>query len=83
MRPDHLVLDEPFASLDALAREAVREHLAALHADGTSVVLVTHDVDVVADLADRVVVLADGGVARDGPPAVVREELAGLGVAPW
>ncbi|MFC6954680.1 ABC transporter ATP-binding protein [Halorubellus litoreus] len=83
MTPDHLVLDEPFASLDAPSREAVREHLADLHADGTSVVVVTHDVGAIADLADRVVVLADGRVVREGSPTDLRGELDEHAVAAW
>jgi biotin transport system ATP-binding protein len=83
MRPDHLVLDEPFASLDAPSREAVHEHLAALNADGTSVVVVTHDVSTVADVADRVVVLADGRVVREGSPAALRGELDDHAVGAW
>jgi biotin transport system ATP-binding protein len=83
MDPDHLVLDEPFASLDAPSRDGVRERLRALDAAGTSVVVVTHGVDAVAALADRVVVLEDGVIVRDGPPADVRDALDGLGVAAW
>ena len=82
MAPDHLVLDEPLASLDLPARESVVDRLAALHDDGTGVVVVTHDLRDVADLADRVVVLGDGAVVLDGPPGAVREELRGYGVRP-
>jgi len=83
MAPDHLVLDEPFAGLDAPSRESVREHLRTLSESGASVVVVTHDVDTVAPLAERVVVLDDGVVVRDGPPAQVRDALDGLGVGAW
>jgi biotin transport system ATP-binding protein len=83
MEPDHLVLDEPFASLDAPSRDGVREHLRALHASDASVVVVTHDVETVAMLADRVVVLDDGVVRRDGPPDEVRDALDGFDVHAW
>jgi len=83
MEPDHLVLDEPFASLDAPSRDGVREHLEELQASDASVVVVTHDVDTVAALADRVVVLDDGGVVRDGTPDEVRDALDGFGVGAW
>ncbi|WP_096390708.1 energy-coupling factor ABC transporter ATP-binding protein [Halopenitus persicus] len=63
MHPSHLVLDEPFTGLDAAARRSVRSRLAALHEEGTSVVIVTHDPRSVRDLADRIVVLADGDIA--------------------
>jgi len=83
MEPDHLVLDEPLASLDAPSRDAVLARLRHLDATGTSVVVVTHDLGDVAALADRVVVLDDGRVVLDGPPEDVREELAAHDVRQW
>ncbi|MCO8268514.1 energy-coupling factor ABC transporter ATP-binding protein, partial [Haloferax sp. AB510] len=65
MQPDHLVLDEPFTGLDEPARRSVLARLRDLRAEGTSLVVVTHDLRDVAELADRVVVLADGDVALD------------------
>ncbi|WP_122089857.1 energy-coupling factor ABC transporter ATP-binding protein [Halalkalicoccus subterraneus] len=80
MEPAHLVLDEPFTGLDEPARVAVLDHLDALRRAGTGVVVVTHDLRDVLDLADRLVVLADGQVVRDGEPESVA--LSGLGVRP-
>jgi biotin transport system ATP-binding protein len=80
MEPDHLVLDEPFTGLDAPARESVVSHLRRLKAEGTGVVLVTHDLRDAFDLADRIVALADGQVAVDAPPAEARERLPELGI---
>jgi biotin transport system ATP-binding protein len=82
MEPDHLVLDEPLAGLDFPARTAVLDRLAALNADGTGVVIVTHDIRDVVDLADRLVVLRDGGIACDGTPDAVRDRLAEFDVRP-
>ncbi|WP_136716932.1 energy-coupling factor ABC transporter ATP-binding protein [Halorientalis salina] len=82
MDPDHLVLDEPLASLDQPAREAVLDRLAALHDGGKGIVVVTHDLRDLADLADRVVVLADGDVALDGNPGEIRDELSAFDVRP-
>jgi biotin transport system ATP-binding protein len=81
MEPDHLVLDEPFTGLDWPARQSVLERLAALHASGTSVVVVTHDLRDVAELADRVVVLSAGAVALDASDPDP-DRLAELGVRP-
>jgi len=65
-----LVLDEPFASLDAITRAEMQEWLAgALSADPRTVVLVTHDVEEALYLSDRVVVLSPR-------PAQVVEELS-------
>ncbi|AQL42752.1 ABC transporter ATP-binding protein [Halorientalis sp. IM1011] len=82
MAPDHLVLDEPLASLDLPARRAVCDRLASLHENGTGIVLVTHDLRDVTDLADRIVVLSGGRVALDGDPDTVRDRLESYDVRP-
>jgi len=68
MEPTHLVLDEPFAGLDQRARQSVLDHLDALGADGTSVVVVTHDLRELFDRADRIAALDEGRIVADGPP---------------
>jgi len=80
MEPAHLVLDEPLAGLDATAREAVLDRLAALAASGTGVIVVSHDLADLIEPADRIVLLADGAVVRDGPPGEVLEALPAFGV---
>lgn len=80
MEPDHLVLDEPFTGLDEPARRAVLDRLETLSRAGTGVVVVTHDLRDVLSLADRLVVLSDGRVVRDGDPESV--DLSDLGVRP-
>ena len=80
MDPDHLVLDEPFAGLDQPARESVLGRLAALHAGGTGIVVVTHDLRDLLALADRVLVMNDGRVALDAAPEMAREQLSRFGV---
>ena len=82
MRPSHLVLDEPFTGLDAPARDAVVDRLAALRDAGTSVVVVTHDLRDVCALADRVVVMADGRVVADGDPDALGDALERYDVRP-
>ncbi|MEE1939825.1 ATP-binding cassette domain-containing protein [Streptomyces sp. TRM 70361] len=69
--PPLLLLDEPTRGLDYAAKERLTGMLRALAADGHAVVLATHDVELAAELADRVVVLADGEVVADGPAAEV------------
>ena len=80
MEPTHLVLDEPFTGLDEPARRSVLERLESLSADGTGILLATHDLRDVCGLADRIVAMRDGRVAVDGPTASALEELAGLEV---
>lgn len=81
MEPGHLVLDEPFAGLDWPARRSLLARLRELHAAGTGLVVVTHDL---RDLewADRVVVMREGRIAEDGPPGEVEARLAEFGVRP-
>ncbi len=67
--PRLLLLDEPVAALDAGNRETVLALIRDLTSAGVSVLSVFHDLDVVRALADRVVVLHDGQVVAEGPPA--------------
>ncbi|MFC7792111.1 ABC transporter ATP-binding protein [Streptomyces cinereoruber] len=70
-RPPLLLLDEPTRGLDYAAKARLVEHLRALAEDGHAIVLATHDVELAAELAHRVVIVADGEVVADGPTAEV------------
>jgi sulfonate transport system ATP-binding protein len=64
--PDLLLLDEPFGALDAITRAAMQLLLGQLLvARSRTVVLVTHDVEEALLLSDRVLLVKDGGIARD------------------
>ncbi len=65
--PPVVVLDEPTRGLDYEAKDRLIGVLERLVAEGHAVVIATHDVEVVARVADRVIVLADGEVVADGP----------------
>ena len=80
MDPTHLVLDEPFTGLDDPARRSVLDRLESLAADGTGVLLATHDLRDVLELADRVIAMRDGRVVVDDPPRRALETLSGLEV---
>jgi energy-coupling factor transport system ATP-binding protein len=69
--PQVVLLDEPTRGLDHVAKERLGAVLAELAADGRAVVVSTHDVEFVATVATRVVVLAQGEVVADGPTAEV------------
>ncbi|MEV0777604.1 ATP-binding cassette domain-containing protein [Streptomyces sp. NPDC050428] len=66
-RPPLLLLDEPTRGLDYAAKARLVDILRALAADGHAIVLATHDVELAAELARRVVILADGEIVADGP----------------
>jgi iron(III) transport system ATP-binding protein len=69
-RPDALLLDEPFSSLDATLRTRVREEVhSLLREQGVTTVLVTHDQEEALSLADSVAVLRDGVIVQQGAPA--------------
>ncbi|MFJ4555973.1 ABC transporter ATP-binding protein [Streptomyces massasporeus] len=68
-RPPLLLLDEPTRGLDYAAKARLVTVLRALAAEGHAIVLATHDVELAAELAHRVVLLAEGEVIADGPTA--------------
>ena len=71
MDPAMLVLDEPTVGLDAPGQRETLDWLAELHAQGRTILLVTHDMALAAEHAERVVVLYGGQVLADGTPEAV------------
>ncbi|MEU9984901.1 ATP-binding cassette domain-containing protein, partial [Streptomyces sp. NPDC050856] len=90
-RPPLLLLDEPTRGLDYAAKARLVGVLTALAADGHAIVMATHDVELAAELAHRVVILADGEVVADGPthevvvssPAFAPQVAKVLAPQPW
>ncbi|WP_405521047.1 ABC transporter ATP-binding protein [Streptomyces canus] len=70
-RPPLLLLDEPTRGLDYAAKARLVDLLRELAATGHAIVLATHDVELAAELAHRVILLAEGEVIADGPAADV------------
>lgn len=70
-RPPLLLLDEPTRGLDYAAKARLVTILRGLAAEGHAIVMATHDVELAAELAHRVVLLAEGEVIADGPAAEV------------
>ena len=71
MKPRGLLLDEATSALDPEVKHEVWEVLADLKREGMTLVMVTHEIEFARRVADRVVVLADGGILADGDPAAV------------
>ncbi len=69
MGPQILVIDEPTAGLDWTGVQKLMTLIRDLHRQGTTVIMISHDLDLVAEYAQRVVVMREGKVWRDGPVA--------------
>ncbi|MFV0317724.1 MAG: ABC transporter ATP-binding protein [Microthrixaceae bacterium] len=67
--PEMLMLDEPMAGVNPALTQSLLGHVKALRDEGMSVVFVEHDMDVVHDISDWVVVMAEGRVIAEGTPS--------------
>lgn len=83
MRPRHLVLDEPTAQLDPAGTDLVAEAIGRLAADGVSILVTEQKTDLLADVANRMLILDGGRVALAGPADRILADprLPQLGVA--
>lgn len=83
MEPEVLVLDEPMAGLDPVARRDFLGLIDRLHREGLTVVMVSHSMDDLANCCDRIVVMNEGAVFTEGTPAQVfahANELKSIGL---
>lgn len=84
--PDCLLLDEPTASVNPSLQERLLAYLREANAEGTTIVIIEHDMDVVADVSDRISVLNGGRIVTQGTFSEVTSDTdvrnAYLGAAP-
>lgn len=73
--PEVLLLDEPIAALDPRSRSRVIDFLVGWGGGAKTVLTATHDLDIVADIADHGVVLQGGRVVAEGPPDALLGDL--------
>lgn len=71
LQPEILVIDEPTAGLDWTEAQKVMDLVRRLHDQGTTIIMITHDMEWVAEYAERVVVLNQGEILLEGTPRAV------------
>jgi neutral amino acid transport system ATP-binding protein len=69
--PELVMLDEPMAGVNPALKQSLLGHVKALREDGMTVLFVEHDMDMVRDISDWVIVMAQGKVIAEGPPASI------------
>jgi neutral amino acid transport system ATP-binding protein len=69
--PKLVMLDEPMAGVNPALKQSLLDHIRDIREQGTSVVFVEHDMDMVRDVSDWVIVMAQGKVISEGTPAAV------------
>jgi branched-chain amino acid transport system ATP-binding protein len=72
--PELLLLDEPAAAVNPTMIEQMKGHILSLHRQGKTVLLVEHNMDVVMDISQRVVVLDHGQKIAEGSPEAIRRD---------
>jgi biotin transport system ATP-binding protein len=82
MMPRVLLMDEPFSNLDYPATRLVLQQILNLHHSGHTIIITTHDLEKVIGHAQRLIVMAEGRVVRDGKPADVVEGIERYGIRP-
>jgi len=80
MRPRVIIFDEPFSSLDYPGVQQVLQQIVWLHQSGHTILVTTHDLEKVIAHAQRLILLAEGRIVRDGPPGKVIKETELFGV---
>ncbi len=74
VEPTLVMLDEPMAGVNPALKQSLLGHVKSLREDGMTVLFVEHDMDMVRDIADWVIVMAEGRVIAEGPPDSVMSD---------
>lgn len=72
--PELLMLDEPFAGVHPRLMETIFEYITTVHAQGKAFLIISHDMNSIFTLSQRLVVLSYGDIIADGPPEVVKHD---------
>ncbi len=71
VEPEMVMLDEPMAGVNPALKQSLLEHVKGLKDEGRTVLFVEHDMDMVHEIADWVVVMAEGQIIAEGPPSFI------------
>jgi branched-chain amino acid transport system ATP-binding protein len=74
--PQFVILDEPFAGVHPKLQEAIYGYIDKVHKDGKAIIIISHDMDSIFALSERLVVLNFGKIIADGDPAEVKNDPA-------
>jgi branched-chain amino acid transport system ATP-binding protein len=74
--PELVMLDEPMAGVNPALKQSLLGHVKSLRDEGRTVLFVEHDMDMVRDISDWVVVMAQGKIVAEGPPEAVMADPA-------
>ncbi len=72
--PDVIILDEPFAGVHPKLMEVIYEYIRRVNDDGKAIVIISHQMDAIFSLAQRLLVLDHGTIIADGPPDEVKKD---------
>jgi len=72
--PEIVMLDEPMAGVNPALTQSLLGHIKNIREEGTTVLFVEHDMDMVHDISDWVIVMAQGQVIAEGPPDAVMKD---------
>ena len=74
--PDVIILDEPFAGVHPKLMEKIYEYIRIVHEQGKAFILISHDMESIFTLSERLLVLNFGELIADGDPKVVKQDPA-------
>jgi branched-chain amino acid transport system ATP-binding protein len=74
--PELVMLDEPMAGVNPALKQSLLGHVKSLRDEGRTVLFVEHDMDMVRDISDWVIVMAQGKIVAEGPPEAVMADQA-------
>ena len=76
VQPELVMLDEPMAGVNPALKHSLLEHVTLLRDEGMTVLFVEHDMDMVQEISDWVVVMAEGQIIAEGPPGSIGDNQA-------